>query len=172
MAFVVQPIATDIADDILTWCGVTSPTPQQVAVAELAARFAQNTIRHYRQLDVAEPWQANRLYALRDVVQPSRPNGHLYICTTAGTSDDDTEPTWDADTDSTTTDGTVVWTEYVRPFETEYNDLAVEMGVYLYQKRGVDGTTAFSENGIQRSFEKGSFPPSMLARIKLPVKTG
>jgi hypothetical protein len=56
--------------------------------------------------------------------------------------------------------------------ESEYTSLAVEMAIYLYQKRGVDGTVSMTENGVVRAFEKGSFPPSMLARITLPTKTG
>lgn len=46
-----------------------------------------------------------------------------------------------------------------------YKGLAVEMGVYLYQKRGVDGTNSFTENGISRVYERGSFPDSMMRRI-------
>jgi hypothetical protein len=57
-------------------------------------------------------------------------------------------------------------------FETAYASLAIEMGVYLYQKRGVDGTISFSENGVSRAFEAGSFPKSMLGRIAIPVETG
>ena len=41
--------------------------------------------------------------------------------------------------------------------ETIYKGLAVEMGVYLYEKRGVDGVSSFTENGISRVYEKGSF---------------
>lgn len=46
-----------------------------------------------------------------------------------------------------------------------YTGLAVEMGVYLYEKRGVDGVSSFTENGISRVYEKGTFPNSMLRRI-------
>ena len=46
-----------------------------------------------------------------------------------------------------------------------YKGLAVEMGVYLYEKRGVDGVSSFTENGISRVYEKGTFPNSMLRRI-------
>ena len=112
MTYAIQPIATEIAQSILAWCGVTDPTPVEVTAAGLAAEAAQNTIKFYRGLDTEDE------------------------------------------------------------FETEYRSLAIEMGVYLYQKRGVDGTTAYGEVGVQRSFEKGSFPPSMLARIKLPITAG
>lgn len=46
-----------------------------------------------------------------------------------------------------------------------YKGLAVEMGIYLYQKRGVEGTNSFTENGISRVYERGSFPDSMMRRI-------
>lgn len=51
------------------------------------------------------------------------------------------------------------------PIEDLYKTLAVEMGIYLYQKRGVDGTNSFTENGISRVYERGTFPDSMLHRI-------
>lgn len=51
------------------------------------------------------------------------------------------------------------------PIEPIYQGLAVEMGVYLYNKRGVDGTNSFTENGISRVYENGTFPASMLQRI-------
>jgi len=107
MAFDVTAIASDIPDAILVWCGVDSPTPAEVAAAEMAATAAIDTIKFYRKVD---------------------------------------------------------------DFEAVYTSLAIEMGVYAFSKRGVDGTIAFSENGVARSFEKGSFPPSMLARISLPVE--
>jgi hypothetical protein len=49
--------------------------------------------------------------------------------------------------------------------EPKYQGLAIEMGVYLYEKRGVDGVTSFTENGISRVYERGTFPNSMLRRI-------
>lgn len=55
-------------------------------------------------------WQADTAYALNDLVVPTVANGHYYKATTAGTSDDTTEPTW-VTNGSTNTDGTVVWTD-------------------------------------------------------------
>ena len=46
-----------------------------------------------------------------------------------------------------------------------YKTLAIEMAVYLYEKRGVDGVSSFTENDISRVYEKGTFPNSMLRRI-------
>ena len=55
--------------------------------------------------------------------------------------------------------------------EPVYKTLAVEMGVYLYQKRGVEGTNSFTENGISRVYEDGSFPESMMRRITPKAST-
>lgn len=55
-------------------------------------------------------WVATTAYALNDYVLPIGGNGHLYKCTTAGTSSG-SAPTWNTGAGSTTSDGTVVWTE-------------------------------------------------------------
>lgn len=44
-----------------------------------------------------------------------------------------------------------------------YNQL--EIAAYLLNKRGAEGETAHSENGISRSFEDGDVPPSLLREI-------
>jgi len=49
-------------------------------------------------------------YTLNALVLPATANGHIYKCTTPGTSGP-SEPSWNTGTGSTTTDGTVVWTE-------------------------------------------------------------
>lgn len=49
--------------------------------------------------------------------------------------------------------------------EARYIDNAVEITIYLYEKRGVDGVTSMSENGISRSWEVGSIPTSFLRQI-------
>lgn len=166
------PIADDVTEGILSWCGVTSPTPAQLSVATMAANAAKDAIKYYRGLLKAEPWQPLTTYSLYDVVRPPGENtGHIYTATTAGTSDS-TRPTFPTTTGGTVTDGTVVWTEDTPTFETTYTTLAIEIGVYLYQKRGADGAVAFGENGVQRSFEKGSIPPSMLSRITPRATTG
>lgn len=109
MAFVVVPISGITADSILVWCGVSSPTPAEAALAQMAATAAEDAINFYRRTDT---------------------------------------------------------------LEAEYQSLAIEIGVYLYSKRGVDGVLSFSENGVARSFEKGSIPTSMLSRIRLPIAAG
>ena len=112
MPFEVVQVSNATADAILAWCGVTSPTPADIAVAVQAAAMAEDTIRHYRGLDADDA------------------------------------------------------------FEEEYRSLAIEMGVYAYNKRGVDGALTFSENGVSQSYEAGSFPKSMLSRITPKATTG
>ena len=112
MAFDIQPIVDEVAEGILLWCGVDSPTPVQLLVAELASDAAKQCIRHYRRQ------------------------------------------------------------EFDDALEADYVPLAIEMGVYLYQKRGVDGATSFSENGVSRSFSAGSIPKDYTSRISLPVVAG
>ena len=41
----------------------------------------------------------------------------------------------------------------------------VEIACYLLNKRGAEGETYHSENGINRSYENADVPDSMLARI-------
>lgn len=41
----------------------------------------------------------------------------------------------------------------------------VEIAAYLLNKRGAEGQTAHSENGISRSYEDGDVPPTLLREI-------
>ena len=59
-----------------------------------------------------ETWAANTAYTVVDVVKASSYNSHSYLCTTAGTSHVDTEPTWTTTNGDTQADGTVTWTCY------------------------------------------------------------
>lgn len=58
------------------------------------------------------------------------------------------------------------------PFGTEETEVPdryaynqVEIAAYLLNKRGAEGETAHSENGISRSYEDGDVPPSLLREI-------
>lgn len=46
-----------------------------------------------------------------------------------------------------------------------YEIKQLEIAAYLINKRGAEGETAHSENGISRSYEDGDVPPSMLRDI-------
>ena len=78
--------------------GIFNNRPHQVLIA-------QQTIR--------DKWEADKAYVLDDYVRPAtlaKFTGYEYKCTTAGTSDATTEPTWPTTIGDTVTDGTVVWT--------------------------------------------------------------
>lgn len=47
----------------------------------------------------------------------------------------------------------------------KYDYKVCEIACYLYNKRGAEGQTAHSENGISRSYEGASVPESMLTDI-------
>lgn len=47
----------------------------------------------------------------------------------------------------------------------QYKYIQVEIAVYLLNKRGADGETAHSENGISRSYSSGDVPPEMLRDV-------
>lgn len=47
----------------------------------------------------------------------------------------------------------------------QYAELQVEIAAYLLNKRGAEGQTSHSENGISRGYENGDVPPSMLNRV-------
>lgn len=58
------------------------------------------------------------------------------------------------------------------PFRTDITDvpdkyatLQVDIAVYLYNKRGAEGETYHSENGINRSYEAADVPDSYLSRV-------
>ncbi len=54
-------------------------------------------------------WAAATAYAFGDLVKPAAPNGHYYLCSTAGVSGA-AAPTWPTD-GSNVTDGTATWTD-------------------------------------------------------------
>lgn len=68
------------------------------------------TIRAYgKSVQSYTAWVAETEYELEDYRVPTVDNDMCYECTTAGTSGL-TEPDWDDTLNSTTSDGTVVWT--------------------------------------------------------------
>lgn len=55
------------------------------------------------------------------------------------------------------------------PTQTEvpprYDVLQCEIAAYLWNKRGAEGQTAHTENGISRQYEKGDVPESLMGVI-------
>lgn len=47
----------------------------------------------------------------------------------------------------------------------QYGFTQVEIAVYLLNKRGAEGETAHSENGISRTYESGDVPASMMRQV-------
>lgn len=47
----------------------------------------------------------------------------------------------------------------------QYDYLQVEIAAYMLNKRGAEGETSHSENGISRSYENADIPASMLRAI-------
>ena len=50
----------------------------------------------------------------------------------------------------------------------KYDTVQVESAAYMLNKRGAEGESAHSENGVTRYYEDGDIPPTLLRRI-LPV---
>ncbi len=48
---------------------------------------------------------------------------------------------------------------------TKYDTLQCEIAAYMLNKRGAEGQTAHTENGISRVYENADVPPSMLKAI-------
>ena len=49
----------------------------------------------------------------------------------------------------------------------QYAYLQVEIAAYMLNKRGAEGQTSHSENGVSRSYENGDVPSSMLKAVVL-----
>lgn len=47
----------------------------------------------------------------------------------------------------------------------KYQSTQLEIAAYLLNKRGAEGESAHSENGINRSYESASVPASMLKHV-------
>lgn len=48
---------------------------------------------------------------------------------------------------------------------TKYEYIVLEIACYLINKRGAEGEISHNENGVNRSYESASIPPSMLKDI-------
>lgn len=88
---------------------------------------------HYLALIVASRGYSNVIRGAAvlagDTVIPTVPNGHLYRCTTPGTTAG-TDPVWPTGSGATVTDGTAVWTEATPDLEAGTNLVEVTGGGY------------------------------------------
>lgn len=50
-------------------------------------------------------------------------------------------------------------------FPIKYDTVHVQIAVYLLNKRGAEGETQHSENGVSRSYENGDIPPTLTRQI-------
>lgn len=47
----------------------------------------------------------------------------------------------------------------------QYSYLQVEIAAYMLNKRGAEGQTSHTENGVSRTYENGDVPASMLKAV-------
>lgn len=96
-------------------------------------------------------WATSTAYSSGDRVEPTTPNGYVYECTTAGTSDASTEPTWPTTGigSSTVNDGTVTWTLLSARHELTEIKLALTSG-------GLSGATAGAALNIGTTINGGT----------------
>lgn len=57
------------------------------------------------------------------------------------------------------------YSDYPETVENRYLDLQVRLAVFLYNKRGAEGQTAHSENGVSRTYEGADIPVGMLREV-------
>ncbi|MDD3230631.1 MAG: hypothetical protein PHE09_15635 [Oscillospiraceae bacterium] len=51
------------------------------------------------------------------------------------------------------------------PMEVQYNELQIQIAIFLYNKQGAEGETAHNENGVNRTYENADIPDSLLEEI-------
>ena len=52
-----------------------------------------------------------------------------------------------------------------QPMETRWNELQIQIALFLYNKQGAEGETHHSENGVTRTYENADIPDSLLNDI-------
>lgn len=80
----------------------------------------------------AKAWTAATLIRKGETVKPTTANGHIYICTTQGTTHATTQPTWPTTEGQTVADNTVVWT---LDYDYQY---ARETGSHNFWRKGLN----------------------------------
>ena len=121
-------ISTSVAGDLVFFDPSNSVGRTLTQLYEHGALWAETT---------DNVWEDLTAYVLTDYVEPTTPAGKTYECTTAGTSGA-TEPTWNTVIESTTNDGSVVWTcKSVRTKLNDANDVDLQ-GKTLVTSDGSD----------------------------------
>ena len=110
-------------------------------------------------------WLPLTPYGLGTVVVPATANGFLYRCTTPGTSGN-APPSWNTASASTTTDGTVEWTQFgATGVSFDQPDEQIEYAWHSaitirgnFDFDADDDATAHYEHGRERNLESVQFP--------------
>ena len=93
--------------------------------------------------------------SLGQTTVPATPNGHMYRCTTAGTTGA-SEPTWPTGSGATVSDGTAVWTEMTPDFQGNAN--LTEADYTSYARVALAGDMGAASNGSAANSSLIAFP--------------
>ena len=61
---------------------------------------------------------------------------------------------------------------YDEPMEARWNELQIQIAIFLYNKQGAEGEKSHDENGVKRTYENADIPDSLLNEITPLVKVG
>jgi len=99
--------------------------------------------------NTAPEWEATTAYSLGDMVIPTTPNGYIYRCVSAGTSDS-SEPSWPTvGLGTTVVDDGVIWALYATHHPATEIKLSLTEG-------GLDGATGGSPLAVAPMIESGT----------------
>jgi hypothetical protein len=51
------------------------------------------------------------------------------------------------------------------PLESQYNNLQIQIAIFLYNKQGAEGEKSHDENGVKRTYENADIPDSLLKEV-------
>lgn len=93
-------VFSDVSGDEVSGAGYTTG----------GATLGSKTITYTAANSWAADWTTATVYAAGDIVKPTTPNGHVYVCVVGGTSDSG-EPSFPTVSGDTVDDNTVTWAE-------------------------------------------------------------